>query len=108
MNRVIRGEAVPLLKKAASLTVDYKEMLRLFYVLHSENARIMSRMQALIELNTGKDLAGQATYVQASGESSIKLWFLPGIARSLNRTGILPCQVRDGRCQFTGTAVMSY
>lgn len=108
MNKLLQGESVPVLKKFRKFTVNYKDMLRIFYLLHSNDAKVMSRMQALIELNTGIDLTEQMTYMQSSASASVRLWFMPGAMRVMNGLGFLNCENKNNRCQITKTAVMSY
>lgn len=108
MQKLVKGEAVPVLKKVKSLTVYYKDLLRLFMLLHSNDSKMMSRMQALIELNTGKDLTERTTYLQATTSSTVRIWFMPAAMRLMSDLGLLDCGNKNNRCQITKTAVMSY
>jgi hypothetical protein len=58
-------------------TMDYKDHLRLFYLLHSRDESAMSRMQALIELNTGIDLTKRYTALRVRTTSATPLLALP-------------------------------
>lgn len=71
------------LSKYVPVQLTYRDHLRLFLLLHSNNQKKMSRMLALIRLNTGINPAERPTY--ASGEVTIamRLWFLPGITSLL-------------------------
>jgi hypothetical protein len=69
---------------------------------------MLSRTQALIELNTGKDLEQFATYLQAKAISSVKLWFVPELFRLFDELGLQSCKVRNSRCEISRTAVFAY
>jgi predicted nucleic acid-binding Zn-ribbon protein len=105
-NNVIDGKEVPLLRKVEAIKVNYKDLLRLFLLLHSNDKRTMARMQALIELNTGLDLSQETVYVQARAEASLRLWFVPRLMKL--GEGWLPGKVRNGRFYLTKSAVMDY
>ncbi|GIP32680.1 hypothetical protein [Paenibacillus sp. J2TS4] len=108
MQKLVKGEAVPLLKKLKAVTVHYKDLLRLFMLLHSNDRKVMSRMQALIELNTGVDLTQRTTYMQTTASATVRVWFMPAAMRLMDGLGLLNCGNKDNRCQITKTAVMSY
>jgi hypothetical protein len=109
MVKLVQGEAAPLSKKLGSLvTLTYKDYLRIFLLLHSRDKVLLSRMQALIQLNTGKDLLQSTTYVSGTGGTSIKLWFMPGFIKILGASGLYPCEVVLNRCQMIRTGVMAY
>lgn len=110
MNKLINGESVELSAKLASSawSLTYKDYLRIFLLLHSTDHKLMARMQALIELNTGKDLRDATTYMQGYAKSSVKLWFFPGMAKALNGVGLLDCRVTGNRCEWTKSAALSY
>lgn len=110
MQKLIQGEAVELTSKlsVSVLKLTYKDYLRVFLLMHSNNEKLMARMQALIELQTGKDLLAQATYVQGSAVSSIRLWFIPQLMKVMENTGLLGCQVVRNRCQMKVVAAFAY
>jgi hypothetical protein len=110
MNALVEGDAVELSSKLSvgALKLTYIDYLRLFLMIHSNNAKLMSRMQALLELETGKDLIQQASYVQANATSEIRLWFIPQIMKLLDGTGLLACQVVGTQCLINRTAIVSY
>lgn len=110
MNTLVKGEAVELSSKLSTtaLKLTYKDYLRLFLMLHSNNAKLMSRMQALLELETGKDLIQETTYMQANASSEIRLWFIPQVMKLLDGTGLLGCKIVGTQCQINRTAVVSY
>lgn len=110
MNKLTKGEAVELSAKitASALSLTYKDYLRIFLLLHSNNTKLMARMQALIELETGKDLVQETTYVQGNATSEVRLWFIPQIMKLLDGSGLLGCKVQGNRCQFSSTAAVAY
>ncbi|NOU75421.1 hypothetical protein GC098_29235 [Paenibacillus sp. LMG 31458] len=110
MNKLTKGESVELSAKitTSALSLTYKDYLRIFLLLHSNNTKLMARMQALIELETGKDLVQETTYIQGNGSSEVRLWFIPQIMKLLDGTGILGCKVQGNRCQFNSTSAVAY
>ncbi|UJF35952.1 hypothetical protein [Paenibacillus hexagrammi] len=110
MNQLVKGEAVELSSKIASsaIKLTYKDYLRIFLLLHSNDTKLMARMQALIELNTGKDLVQETTYMQGNAASSIRLWFVPQLMKVMEGTGLLGCTVEHNRCRMASTAVWAY
>lgn len=109
MTKLIQGEMVPLSQKLGSFfNMSYKDYLRVFFLLHSRDKVLLSRMQALIQLNTDLDLQQSTTYLSGTASTSIRLWFLPRLMNQLGKAGLNSCQVKQGRCQITKTGVMSY
>jgi hypothetical protein len=108
MNKLLNGESIALLQKAPKLTINYKQLLRIFLLIHTNDERMMSRMQALIELDTGEQLEKRATYVQGSAVITMRLWFIPDLLRSLNILGLSKCKLNENRCEIYKTAVISY
>ncbi|MCG7409156.1 hypothetical protein MH117_17200 [Paenibacillus sp. ACRRX] len=90
------------------IMLTYKDYLRLFMLIHGNETKMMARMQALIQLNTDKDLSKLATYTEGNSQTSVKLWFLPGIIRVLNLTGIASGEVQKNRFHITKSAASSY
>ncbi|MNN95702.1 hypothetical protein D3C81_2145500 [compost metagenome] len=82
--------------------------MRIFFLLHPNQNAVLTRTQALLELNTGVDLTAVTTYVQGTGASSVNLWFMPGIMKAIHKTTGLGCEIVAGRCQLGQTAVYSY
>lgn len=78
--------SVPLSKyMPAQLT--YRDHLRLFMLLHGGGERQLSRMLALIQLNTGIDPAKKYTYASSEVKFGTRLWFLPGVIKAVEYTG---------------------
>lgn len=110
MNALVKGDTVELSTKLSitALKLTYKDYLRLFLMLHSNNSKLMSRMQALHELETGIDLNQATSYIQANATSEIRLWFIPQVMKLLDGTGLLGCKVVGTHCQMDRAAVVSY
>lgn len=91
------------------ILLGYKDYLRIFLLLHSNEEKKLSRMQALIQFNTKKDLREYETYVNGNAEFSMRLWFLPGIMRAMNTTVQIKGRVEGNRYIYThGDRAMSY
>ncbi|MFE6798034.1 hypothetical protein [Paenibacillus chitinolyticus] len=110
MDSLTDGKAVPISSKLTNplFTFTYKDYLRIFLLLHSSDTNLLARLQSLIELNTERTLDHAVTYIQGSAESSVSLWFLPGVMKLMNGTGISSCEVRENRCRFISRADLAY
>jgi hypothetical protein len=109
MGKLLKGEAIPILKKTPNLRIDYKDLLRIFLMMHHNEERMISRMQALIELETGTELEKTTTYIQGTASISLRLWFLPKLMSSLHFIGVPKCKLTTAnRCEIKKSAVMSY
>ncbi|AHD06536.1 hypothetical protein RB153_15460 [Paenibacillus larvae] len=110
MKQLIEGKEVEISSKITGsfFTFTYKDYLRLFFFIHSNDIKLMSRMQSLIEMNTKQDLAKLTTYVQGNTASSLKLWFMPGLMKVFEVTGLTSCEVKGTRCEWKQTAELSY
>jgi hypothetical protein len=108
MNKLLKGESIPILQKTPKLTIDYKQLLRIFMLLHHNEERMMSRMQGLIELETKSALEKKVTYIQGSAVITLRLWFTPSLFKSMHRLGLSLCKTVKNRCEIKKTAVMSY
>ncbi|MBU5353750.1 hypothetical protein KQI74_15795 [Paenibacillus barcinonensis] len=96
------------LSKYIKVKLTYRDHLRLFLLMHSNNERKMSRMLALIRMNTGVNPDEKFTYASGQTRSSIKLWFLPGVVRSIGAAMGSTDQVQDGRFFIEHKADYSY
>ncbi|WP_347382238.1 hypothetical protein [Paenibacillus pabuli] len=85
------------LSRYIKVKLTYRDHLRLFLLMHSNNERKMSRMLALIRLNTGENPDEKQTYASGNIRSSVKLWFLPGVIESIGAVMGNADQVEDGR-----------
>ncbi|MEK5448174.1 hypothetical protein [Paenibacillus sp. FSL R7-0331] len=85
------GEVV--LSKYLPAMLDYRGYLRLFMLLHGAGEAQLSRMLALIRLNTGINPQEKFTYATAQIRMGLRLWFLPGAVKLLNYSSGLPGEV---------------
>lgn len=107
MNKLLEGESISVLQKIQAIKINYKQLLRLFYLLHSRDGPMMARMQSLLELNTGRDLTKTVTSIQGKVDTSVRLWFLPGFSKWFpNHT--LGSGITGNRWQIERTAVFAY
>ncbi|RKN84155.1 hypothetical protein [Paenibacillus ginsengarvi] len=103
MTKLVSGEEVQVSDKTpAALTMNYKDYLRLFLMLHTKREPMMTRMQSLIELNTNQDLRQSAAYMQVRTETRVGLWFMPF---TLSAFGY---PVQGNQAQVTKSAMLSY
>lgn len=108
MEQLNKGEDVELTNKLQAVKMNYKDYLKLFLFLHSNNHKLLARMQALIELNSGEDLSDKATYIQATAAFTLKLWFISGLVKTLGFVGFLEGSIEQNNYVINKTAVMSY
>ncbi|MFB5266964.1 hypothetical protein ACE41H_09200 [Paenibacillus enshidis] len=96
------------LSEYINFKMTYKDHLRLFLMLHSNNERKMSRMLALIRFNTGVNPAERDTYASGEVRSGIRLWFLPGVMKMLGTASGEGEEIEKGVFYVTKQAVFSY
>lgn len=96
------------LSKYVPIKLTYKDHMRMFLMLHTDNGKTMSRMLALIQFNTGANPAEKPTYVRGEVRTSIRLWFMPGMMRMLGYVGLLHGEVENNRYYATKKAAFSY
>jgi len=94
------------ISKYVPAELSYLDYLRLFYLLHGSEDSRLSRMIAIIELNTGTNLASVPTGATVEVQASMRLWFLTGAARLLGRGG--PEHGDGGRYEWSTRAGWSY
>lgn len=99
---------VELSKYAKQITVTYRDHLRFFLLAHSNNEKKMSRMMALIRLNTDIDLTKAYTYASGQTGMRMKLWFLPGITKMLGTISGSTDRVENGNIYVTVQSDYSY
>ncbi|MEC0180395.1 hypothetical protein P4H61_02655 [Paenibacillus peoriae] len=88
--------------------MTYKDHLRLFLMLHSDNERKMSRMLALIRLNTDVNPAERQTYAKGEVKNGMRLWFLPGVMGMLGTASKEGESIKGSVYYVTKTAHFSY
>ncbi|CAH1054665.1 hypothetical protein PAECIP111894_00815 [Paenibacillus pseudetheri] len=76
-------DSIPL-SKYLPAQLTYRDHLRLFMMLHGGGNVQLSRMLALIRLNTGINPDERSTYVSSNIKLGMRLWFLPGIVKLLD------------------------
>lgn len=96
-----KGE-IPL-SKYMTAQLSYRDYLRLFLLLHGGGEEQLSRILALIRLNTGINPAEKYTYASAGITMGMQLWFLPGVVKLVNYSAGLPGDVR-GKVYFRQAA----
>lgn len=100
------GEAP--LSKFLPAQFTYRDYLRLFMLLHGGGEVQLSRMLALIRLNTGINPAEKFTYASTEIRMGLRLWFLPGIVSLLDYTAGLKGEVQGKVYYKTVRADFSY
>ncbi len=77
-------DEIPLSKYIPGVKLSYRDHLRLFMMVHGGGEVQLSRMLALIRLNTGINPAEKSTYASANIRIGMRLWFLPGVIKLLD------------------------
>ncbi|MBW4083435.1 hypothetical protein [Paenibacillus sp. S150] len=96
------------LSKYIPVKLGYRDYLRLFLLLHGGSDVQLSRMLALIRLNTGSNPSEKFTYAAADIQMVMPLWFLPGVVKLLDYSSGLSGDVQ-GKLYFrTVRADFSY
>ncbi|AET59680.1 hypothetical protein HPL003_14645 [Paenibacillus terrae HPL-003] len=88
--------------------MTYKDHLRLFLMIHSNNERKMSRMLALIRLNTDVNPAERQTYARGEVKNGMRLLFLPGVMKMLGTASEEGESIKGSVYYVTKTAHFSY
>jgi len=108
ITNIMQGKEVPLAKKVQQLDFGYENYLGLLYLIRGKESEKLSRIQAVVDYESGKDLTTIPTYVKGNVDVSIQLWFIPGVMKALNYVGILDGQVDKNRYIFSKIAAFSY
>ncbi|WP_052087791.1 hypothetical protein [Paenibacillus wynnii] len=96
------------LSKYVPAELTYRDYLRLFLLLHGGGEAQLSRMLALIRLNTGINPAKKFTYVSSEIKLGTRLWFLPGVIKALDYTAGLAGDVQKNTYYKAIRADFSY
>ncbi|MFD1017672.1 hypothetical protein [Thalassobacillus hwangdonensis] len=111
MEQLTKGNTVPLIDLKSmrrSIQTDYKFYLRLYLFLHPEGDTL-HRVQASLDKSASSvEMDQLPTYITGEVESSIDLWFLPGIADMLGRANVINGEVKDGRYMISKEVHYSY
>lgn len=75
------------LSKTLKIKLTYKDHLRLFLFAHPGSDSRLSRMLAIIRLDTGINPDDHYTYLSADAGITMPVWFLPGVMRTLRIGG---------------------
>jgi hypothetical protein len=100
MIQLMNGEDVVLTSFFPKLRLSYKDYLKLFLLIHPDESKKLARMQALVQFHTEKDLRQYSIYSRGSAALSVRLWFIPGIIKSLNLIGVLDGKVQGNRYYY--------
>jgi len=86
MKQLVDGQEVPLSARwSRSITLNYKDYLRLFMLIHGNELNMIARMQALIDWNTGRALETKYTFAEVEMRMETTRWFLPGRTKVITR-----------------------
>lgn len=103
MRKLVDGKEVELTKKlAGAVTLNYKDYLRMMLLIHGREANVITRMQALIQLNTHTELAKTPTYIEGTATYTIRLWFIPAVMKWLD------FDIEGREAKITKQMVLSY
>ncbi|WP_133579085.1 hypothetical protein [Aureibacillus halotolerans] len=90
------------------INFNYTDYLRLFLLLTPDKQSKLDRIKTMLEDKTSSDLTERPTYIQGEAEVTVKLWFLPGVAKLLDTAGMLPGEVNGNELTIKKEAVFSY
>lgn len=105
---ILKGEDVPLAKKINMVSYDYRNYLRILYFIRGTEIDKLSRIEAVIDYKSDKDLTLIPTYAVGNLNISMDLWFLPGVINAFNYVGILDGQVDKNRYFINKKAAFIY
>lgn len=111
MEQLGNGEKVPLLRLLKAndiLRFGYHDYLRLFLFMNPGKENRLLRLLTVIHHKTGIDFAERPTYITATVETSVRLWFIPQIAQMLGKAGVLEGRVQGNRYYMKKIAAYSY
>lgn len=84
LDLLLEGESVELADAMPALKLSYSDYLRLFYALHGQHESILTRMQSVIELNSGQDVTKRYAAVDLYAKASVRLPFVPRLGNGGN------------------------
>ncbi|MGG6312824.1 hypothetical protein [Paenibacillus macerans] len=88
--------------------LTYRDHLRLFLLLHGRSDNRLSRMLAVIGMNTGIDTSERMTYAKGNVTVAIPLWFLPGVIKAMGSASVVKGNVEGSRYDVSKQADFSY
>lgn len=90
------------------IKLSYRDHLRIFLLLHGQSEARLSRMLAVIRMNTGIRTEERPTYIKGTLSVAMPVWFLPGVAKMLGAAGILSGRVEGNKYVAVKQADFSY
>jgi hypothetical protein len=91
-----------------NFTLSYKDHLRLFMLLHSDEQGKLERLMEVISQRDGIDTQNAFTLSAGNAIISIKLWFLPLTGLNNIQNGPFDTEIRDGRCYIIKNVEFGY
>jgi hypothetical protein len=96
------------LSKYWKVDTYYTDYLRLFLLAQAGSGSHTARMIAVMEHASGLDFRSAYTYSSGEATASVRLWFFPGLLKTLNRIGDMGGTVKGNRYETTYAADYSY
>lgn len=91
-----------------NLTLTYRDHLRLFMLLHSDEEGKLKRLMGVIRERDNIETREAFTLSDGSAIVSIKLWFLPLIGLKNAQNGPFQTEIRNGRCYINKYVEFGY
>lgn len=91
-----------------NLALTYKDHLRLFMLLHSDEQGKLKRLLEVIRQRNGVDVTKAFTLVNGRAQVSIRLWFLPLTGLNNTKNGPFNTEIRNGRCYILKDVEFGY
>ena len=91
-----------------NLTLTYKDHLRLFMLLHSDEQGKLKRLMEVIKQRNSIETNKAFTLSNGSAKVSIKLWLLHLTGLNNTANGPFDTQIRNGRCYITKNVEFGY
>ncbi|WP_209860857.1 hypothetical protein [Paenibacillus shirakamiensis] len=88
--------------------LSYRDFLRTFMLMQGGSESRISRMLALIRMNTGVNPDEQPSYISGEVSLAMPVWFLPGIAKLMQSSGVLSGIVEGNKYYAVKQADYSY
>lgn len=107
------SQAVPLATVSPNnpfeqVTLTYKDHLRLFLLLNSDEQAKLKRISQLIKNRSGTQLEKMPTLSSGTVTVSIKMWFLPLAGMKDLAKGPFGTKIKNGRCYITKDVEFGY
>jgi len=89
-------------------TLTYKDHLRLFMLLHSDEQGKLKRLMEVIKQRNNIETSKAFTLLDGNAVVSIKLWFLPLTGLNNVQNGPFETEIRNGRCYINKNVEFGY